>query len=159
MRWNAREKRLSVQIFCRTKSPFVVRRGPRCHSRLWQGAAVACDWCNNKDVSTSIAGGFHLGGSDVLWRAWMPWFQYQRPRTPLSTTTGAYYMGPAEVDSSPIVPLGYVRPLRWHKNPRRRRRSFGAGRVKQMIPAQFQCSERARTTKAQRVSGTRSFKL
>jgi len=26
----------------------------------------------NKDVSTSIAGGFHLGGSDVLWRAWMP---------------------------------------------------------------------------------------
>ena len=33
---------------------------------------MACDWCNNKDVSTSIAGGFHLGGSDVLWRAWMP---------------------------------------------------------------------------------------
>ena len=68
-------------------------------------------------------------------------------------------VGPAEVDSSPIVPLGYVRPLRWHKNPRGGRRSFGAGRVKQMIPAQFQCSERARTTKAQRVSGTRSFKL
>ena len=44
---------------------------------------MACDWCNNKDVSTSIAGGFHLGGSDVLWRAWMP---CSKPKTKNSST-------------------------------------------------------------------------
>ena len=68
---------------------------------------MACDWCNNKDVSTSIAGGFHLGGSDVLWRAWMP-CSNTKDQELLYPLQLAPTVGPAEVDSSPIVALGYV---------------------------------------------------